>query len=253
MRKYKWALCLLLALLAGCDNENEIQELPSAATNTELLTEPIEAEDSELAEEFSLENLILLEDANPYAERSENILTAKEAAQMMAYYIWEMFGVNINGRVLNISYTSPLALARSYWHGMVAEDEETLEELSLIFMLMIDAYTGERIDIINFYGIEPRPWGYEGWPVPSIEESEAYMEIARGYAQAHFDFTEVESIELHPTWAFNPAGTLTFLAADERGRVADITIQLGTGRLMTFLTQSNDIDGNLQVPSGGIG
>ena len=53
MRKYKWALCLLLALLAGCDNENEIQEPPSAATNTELLTEPIEAEDSELAEEFS--------------------------------------------------------------------------------------------------------------------------------------------------------------------------------------------------------
>lgn len=251
----KTILFLLLAMLAGCSNDHEVIETTEVARETGPSLQPsIETnEPVRIEEPFALFDLTIIEGENPYALPSTGILSVEEATEMIADYIWEVLGINISGKWLEITYVRPLGLTRSYWSAWVLEDQQALEQFQPSFRAMIDAYTGERIDIYNFYDTESRPWGYDSWPVPSIEESAYYKEVALGYAKRHFDFTEIETIDFHPDWAFNVAGTLTFFAIDERGRVADITIQLGTGRLMFLSTQNNDINQSFQTPAGGVG
>lgn len=237
MKKYFLSVLMGLGILLGCSQPSEATQL----TESDLYgQDELELEVQEIEKTVKVHELTIVEYINTYFEKPVGILDVEEAAMIGASYIWDVLGINIDGKVLDISYTHPPGLNRSYWHALIAENKEDFERGQFVLSFMIDAFTGERVDIANSFDIDQREWGYAGWEFPNSQEVETYMEIAKTYVRDHFEFTEVIGIEPHPDFLFSAGGTLTFRAIDEKERVAEIMVQMGSGRLMFIRTQNND-------------
>jgi len=134
------------------------------------------------------------------------------------------------------------------------------------FYFFIDAITGERIDIWQSIHVHPhhmdesialheyiaQEWG-DDWEAAfavdiTQQEKDALSQIATEYAQRHFNNSTVISTDFENAFAsfiyagggFNRDPSATFLATNNVGREARITIHLGSNTVTSINTMSND-------------
>ena len=200
--------------------------------------------------------------------KSPNALTAEQAAEVGSRYLWEMFGLDISGQVVNMRFAVFPSSTRTHWNGAIWVPDGGITRH--IFQFTVDAVTGERISI---HDMQRASWEElrlgETVSGGSYERLiEVFTEIAADYAQRHFNFTEVVSVIYEGmrhigdymvtltdadgrdflTMAGNPCrGILNgetmmhFTAIDETGRRASLILSMETLRLYDLTTQDNDI------------
>jgi hypothetical protein len=166
------------------------------------------------------------ENGNPYPTGipSEDAMAYEEAAKIGARYIWEMYGVNIDGKTVLMSYSAPPYSSRAYWHGTVGNSAEDVnppvpsrEELAefaanagegdttgtlpekysrkALYDFSVDAVTGEWVSIHPWLDIpEPTDLGEgKSYTVSPVEmENMQYTAPANvdGYAEAAREFAQ---------------------------------------------------------------
>jgi len=219
-------------------------------------------------------------------------LCPEDAAQIGAMYVWDMFGECLDGMYVDMWYQVWPSHTRAYWFGHVAESKEAFMNSQFLYSFLIDAVTGERIDITRIeityrsaavqaalneqvlrgdYGRNVDGTGDTIFDVLyNIRTSQQMPELfneqvqaAKELAQRHFVGTEVVSAEFV---SFGIAGLdldedgnlvitsymLTFNVTDSTGRIANVAFNEETGALLNISTQMNDV-----IPSsntiGGIG
>ena len=78
-----------------------------------------------------------------------NALSAEEAAELGALYIWAIFGESIEGKTIKMSYCVWPSHTRAYWLGEVAESKDAAENHDILYDFYICAISGERVDVHN--------------------------------------------------------------------------------------------------------
>jgi len=94
-------------------------------------------------------------------------MSPEDAAQIGAHYIWDVFGTNIDGILVQMSFNDPSEMLNSWWEGYVLADEHN-------YSFTIDSITGERIDLIRFQ-------------VHDIEDSTARWELRQAAEEDNFN------------------------------------------------------------------
>jgi len=259
-----------------------------------------------IPEDFYASNLTVLNTSFEGEIPSPLALSMEDAAQIGAQYIWDIFGERIDGMYVEMQFAGWDHMSRELWLGSVSnsnrdtvarrnranelhneiiarmeagEDRdyiiESMGDISRFsmyvpgdFYFVIDAITGERIDIwrlaaINNRGFTmeeheflndyiEREWGGD-WSLLFAEvtddsRAEVFSSIAKNYAQIHFTNTVIVDAVFMEAFSF-PAvrGTtvthhisFSFNITDETGRVATVTLD-ENGALMTITTSVNDI------------
>ena len=256
-------------------------------TPAEVETPPAEALSAEVPPPKTFDITVSLD---PLSFRtSDAAIPMEEAAQIGAQYIWDVFGEDISGKTVTMQYGAWVHTIRAHWIGNVHEPEVP----GTNFFFVIDAFTGERIDIEDrnepppLSGGEALKWRLEegafAWepvyvhdasvyvrslvdPVvfptfdPTPEQLEIFTEMAKDFAQRHFNDTRVVSAELS-TYGFQigpdanenllAVPSLWFTVLDETGREATVWLCGATNRLKSINTSANDI-----IPGffdGGVG
>lgn len=199
--------------------------------------------------------------AHDYTVRSENTLSAEDAAEIGAKYIWEVFGVRIDGKEVEMFYHAPPFSTRTYWHGTVispASWDRRLINLNLRLenqvprlRFTLDAVSGERIDIMRTANIESFKEVINIDSIDVLSENdqfEAYMQIAKNYATRHFNNSNITSIEIYRPINFTYKGSEKTIASfifnitDDRGREARVMgLRRRTTLSIDISTLHNDI------------
>jgi hypothetical protein len=229
-----------------------------------------------------------LYESQPAQKRSVHTLSPEEAAEIGALYIWEMFGESIDGKMVEMVYTSYPSSTRTYWHGAVADSMAELINAEALFRFDLDAVSGERIGIdqdlskrFDYMQNDPTITGddihslrermikvYEAGLLPkSPENLDEYAQIAKAYAQKHFNRSTIVSVEFESASPslfglyINEDGgpsikyqTVVFNITDDTGREAKTAVVTDIHQLFYLSTQDNDIvpGFNADLP-GGIG
>ena len=167
-------------------------------------------------------------------------MSMEDAAQIGAEYIWDVFGVSVDGMYVTMFYSAWQGHAREHWHGQVfltRADAMSTETFNPIFWFAIDSATGKRIDIsytntaqaANQPELDERAimaWrAYMSDETLALhemddaglmnhfgftsEELEEYKQRALRYAERHFNETTVENIILGMIIETIDRGTMT--------------------------------------------
>jgi len=229
-----------------------------------------------IPENFPFPSFSVTDVTDPRTEVSASALSPEKAVELGARYIWEVFGEDIDGKAVDIGFTIPTATSRAHWVGWVWESDWERHDLGATrprhsFKFIIDALTGERISIHDIRSDR----GNSHLPERTMtmdqlferedtipENIEMYTELAREFAQKHFNLTEVTEVvydnmrfevtERGNRYERNNAVVtyretlLRFTATDERGRSALLTISMDTHRLHDLTTQRNDVVPGIQ-------
>ena len=152
-------------------------------------------------------------------------MSMEAAAQIGAEYIWDVFGISIDGMYVTMFYSAWDGHAREHWHGQVflsRADAMSTESFNPIFWFAIDSITGMRIDISQSMPMVNRPEIDERaimeWRMYISEDTlalhmmdddelinyfelapeklEYYTQRALGYAERHFNESTVQNIML---------------------------------------------------------
>ena len=234
---------------------------------------------------------LTVNEIHSFYEKTANTLTAEAAAELGAQYIWEVFGVSVDGKTVEMSYGSFPSNTRTHWYGYVIpaggsaittlsineNNEAVIEKASTLFTFSIDAVTGARISV--WQDMENRFDDMANDPTITLEEMNAitvpwltemlagnnplftrftpeqiemYEQMAKGYAEKHFNTTDVVSVkyEAGSPYLFARAADgrvvvrnyiVTFAITDNTGREAHVSVITGTTRLHNINTNHNDI------------
>ena len=200
---------------------------------------------------------------------SRNALSMEKAAQYAARYIWDVTGVNVDGMHVEMNYAPWISHNRSYWVGRIGDSKEAMSDFSqYAFRFIIDATTGERIDLHQSF-----PWltnlpqvatpeggiftsdiqgGECPWTNFSNGQREVYIKMANDFAQGQFNNTTITNIKFVGSASAGLAKdgdggfvmrerTLIFNVTDESGRIAELSFWMNNGRLSSIITNHNDI------------
>ncbi|MDR0273605.1 MAG: hypothetical protein LBI27_09855, partial [Clostridiales bacterium] len=212
---------------------------------------------------------------NEWYTPSANALSADEAAEVGARYIWDGFGDSIDGKFVSLFYSHHPSGTRAYWCGMVADSADAFANDRSLYWFTVCAISGEGIDIGQFLvgdresSLEIRELMMQGVisqePVIDDTQLELSAKIASEYAQRHFSNSTVVSVELQRATpnaidrdsdgnVFVTDYFLTFSITDSTGREAEVSILMESEQLGWIMTQHNDIipGYNYDAP-GGIG
>ena len=243
-------------------------------------------------------------------------LTPEEAAAIGAQYIYDIFGVCIDGMYVEVEFAPAWALVgRMVWHGEVSlqyrgtrahriEEQRLMDEFMAarnrgedtsdmrwginsripeppMFRFIIDAITGERMDVFHVtnitaprmieeheFGIIPayieREWRGNWDAALSAEVTSQTLEelyqLAWHYGQRQFLNTTVNYVEFIGAFrglslddnsnVVHTAGQANFEVTDEAGRVAILIFCLETMGITSISTFRNEISFHDVVPGG---
>ena len=217
---------------------------------------------------------------------SANALSAEEAAIIGAQYIWEVFGISIDGSFVAMNYWDWDSHNRTYWHGNVSNSAANFfGQIERSFGFQIDAVTGEWINISHFTNFrdtmasEARDrfnaltrtdegWAWYNEAVNAVnadlnapEPLDEYIQAVMEYTSRHFINTEVVNVEFISIRAsqfsfdendnlISVANVLRFTATDSTGRTADVLIDEQTRAVAMIATEHNDILPEFLVDNG---
>jgi hypothetical protein len=112
---------------------------------------PLSAAD--VSKDYKKPNLTVYISPIKAAKKSADTISPEEAAELGARYIWDVFGVSIDGKTVEMFYSKQPSHTKAYWMGTVAESKEDMDRTDVInkfhpqFTFTISAVSGERIDI----------------------------------------------------------------------------------------------------------
>ena len=251
-----------LAFVAATSASTSFPLQAAAATSFPLRAAAVSAPASETPPPDGLKTPSLTVSETPGSARSATAISPNEAADLGARYILDMFGENIDGSKVEMFYgVSPWSV-RTYCYGNVYPASEP-DSGKLVYDFTLDAVSGERIGINNYRAsrlglpdVKERTMTFDeatalyNEPPANVDE---YAQIARDYAQRHFDHTEVVSARFDHTGVMaygtdKDSKTLTFkeknydfIVTDDTGREALVTITSETKQLLFLDTSSSDI------------
>ena len=268
-----------LSLAAATEGVESIETTPPVAEIQTTSETPVASETSEVFEENQVSEMTFDVVFNPLgATPSANALSAEAAAEIGAQYIWDMFGICIDGQTITMFYGGQHpSQTRSIWGGSIGRtyfydgDYQFIIEDENSITFSIDSITGERISIYRhvafpelsedvraaleeFFNnresraIEEMIALRMGAPV----EYGAFIEAVKEHAGRHFVSTEIVSVEFMGanaiTYNLDENGNLyitdrqlTFEVTDSTGRVADIAMVEATKELIWLDTSANDV------------
>jgi len=94
------------------------------------------------------------EQSDELGEVPANALSAEEAAQIGAQYIYDVFGESINNKYVAMRFSVWPSNSRVYWHGSVMSrlpedlhNHGRADAQHMMYTFMVDAVTGMRVDI----------------------------------------------------------------------------------------------------------
>ncbi len=177
-------------------------------------------------------------------------LSIEKAAEAGAKYIYDIYGEDVSGHKLWMSYMS----ARNQWAGRVTKSDSKLERGTIIFSFIIDAEHGKRIRMYDMRDSETEA----SLPEKSMtgkelskflatipDNMEEYKKLASEFAQKHFYDDKVASleykgvsrggiiVEIDPDGVYYYKVTrIIFVATDSTGREAEIVFDMDTGKLV---------------------
>ena len=231
-----------------------------------------------VSEEYQKPNMAMEVILEPSAVPGINALHPEAAAKIGAQYIWDMFGVSIDGTTVLMWYFNHPSATRTRWVGIVSDASSDNSSQgnyypTTLFTFHLDAITGKRINIsfegnlgetseearaalaelfsrIDGRATEEMVEIRSGGPPPA--QLDEYAEVAKEFAQRHFTASEVVSVEFRGvnalTFELNESGNLVatnrqllFEVTDSTGRIADVAIAEATRTLIRLHTSSNDI------------
>jgi hypothetical protein len=191
-----------------------------------------------------------------------NTLSAQQAAQLGAQYIWEVLGENIDGKTVYMSYNILPSNTKFYWVGMVMDNSKEAGSTRESFIqFMINAVSGERISI---HDMRKNDMDFPAKAMTLDEYNELlttipvnigkYEQLAKEYAQKHFNLTDVTGVTWGGIQVVTASGDrrssgnvilsmdtlLSFTFTDQRGREAKVTVSMETDKLCSLTTQHND-------------
>ena len=198
----------------------------------------------------------------------ESAMSKEDAAQIGAQYIWDVFGESIDGMYVSMGFEDWPNSTRTFWRGSVGQSEAFNRDSDIFFSFLIDAVTGQRIDIDNgMSGIpmfieeadieEIMSWRFSvmdsGYFEMSAQEQkdfvglsndmlEAYKQTALELASRHFNNSEVTDIVLGTAWG------ISLGIAPVRG--ADGTLTFGLGSLTFTATDNTGREAYITIPAG---
>ncbi len=274
---------------------------------------------------YQTPNLNVLWDENEGNAQNQpkaGAMSYEEAAEIGAQYIFDMYGESIDGKTVKMLYAAWPFSTKTYWHGTVANSEAELKPRDLtdkelaeygmteegatvaatgmsqsLYDFSIDAVTGERVSI-NSHPDIPAPTNLgegktytlspvqmEAMQFEAPANVAVYADVARAFAQKHFNHSTVESVEFHRislntgdraatkkhgeayrkayeddknkpfTFTLYEKGRdITFNVTDSTGRVANVTIDMDTKQITFFDTSGSDfVPGYNYEGEGGVG
>jgi len=231
MRKVIGILSCSLVLLIGCSNDNGVTEgraLNTEATNTSS---------DETERELVLGEFTIVEGVNGFPGDQTRTLDIEEAALIGATYILEVFGNDLDGMYLEMTFNYNPHISESLWIGTNAHSPEEFGDETIGFRsgevtFVIDAFTGERISITNRTLSFSDDWEELG--EVTNEELDVMLEIAEDFSRRHFGSSStIESVE-HVRSV--PSEFLEFIATDGEGRTIELLIQRETNQLFDIST-----------------
>lgn len=101
-----------------------------------------------------------------HISKNPNIISADEAAEIGAQYLWDVYKVDLSQKTIHMSYSADPSRAIGYWYGTIYEEdseEESLKYMSSIYSFGIEAISGKR-DSISYENNE------------EVEETIPYLE-----------------------------------------------------------------------------
>jgi len=247
MKKAILILVPILFLFVGCTNDGE------APYESEATTAP-----GSIDQEDRLGNFTFFEGRSYSDDRDTGIdvISLEEAAEIGAYYIFEVLGENLDGMYMELAYNYNFHISHRTWVGFVnhSRREGLAGQLNAPISFVIDAETGERL-FLSYSQLEPLH-GISGemmesmpvaelleiFPDPDEAEIAEMMEVVREIAERHLQTSEIVTIEygfwqengdLHVTFD-GPSQFSPFFIIDTEGRVIDILIQRETHLLSSI-------------------
>jgi len=226
---------------------------------------------------------------DPYSRQTpdDDMISPEEAAKTGAAYIWEVFGAAIDGSGIDISYGSASPpVVRECCYGVVKDPTPKPIKnpyadfgYDIFYHFILDAYTGERLairrgatadgkeltligDAINALPDKMMTWrkfkasGEESFLITPPDNLEELEQIAKQYAQSHFNRTEVTDVEFSMMSITGGNGAsvtdqeepftykdavIQFHITDDTGRIGILEMTVETKQLLDFNTYPSDV------------
>ena len=273
------------SIVAGENNQAIAETHSEAQKNAEM------AEETEQKAKFVPPSITVTQSQWQTAAIASYALPMEEVAQIGAEYIWDIFDVSIDGMYVEMLFVDWPSSSRTYWSGTVVRCAEALDIRNefgggseILYMFLIDAETGMRVDIwggqrsrvsreiseeeieellalrtapIMMEFFEQDFYGRIAMLEITDETIESYTKTAATLAERHFNNTTVTDVTIgNDEWSGvsamverNENGekvlvlqTLTFIATDDMGRTAYISISAtDIQHGISISTQHNDI------------
>jgi len=268
---------------------NHAESLPRIATSaggfTVLRAEPVPVETEENAPVFIEPNLNIL---NFLGGRFEShlsppahALSLEEAAQIGARYVWDVFGEPLDGMYVTMTYVAWTGHGRTQWFGVIYPDAQAArihgpiaphDHSEPMFHFLIDAVTGQRVDISYHssrtpalwtqeemhafgewrrYSDQMRSWYYINSTVGleermeylgvAREDLETYKQMAAELAQRQFIDSTVVDVQFGDEFS---VGVLTEPVLDQDG-----TVRLVLGGLIFTATDDTGRTATIRLPA----
>jgi len=245
------------ALAHVIDTSAPLALMVSVPTYSTLVADATQPTETAETNAFAAPNLRVYDKTESYVTVSAYAISTDEAAQIGAEYIWEMLGIDIDGLAVELRYSNfQPHNTLSVFHGTVV----TGTDVSLNFML--DAMTGERMmisrrtinttnaDVSEAWAMMQRAAGSGQCAFPialSQGEHDLYLELARGFAQKHFNNSNVTDVSFTTALASSfdrdtngniivTSRRLHFDATDDAGRMIMISVYQGSQELSVIST-----------------
>lgn len=152
-----------------------------------------------------------------------NAISAEEAAELGAQYLWDLFQVDLNDKVVYMFYAVDPSKATPYWHGDVYDRESDIKDIYVNsqYGFSIEAVTGEPSGASRMNNNDTgKTLAYQTGVTQNYykENCSEYLELALGYAKKQSPFNAINaefhdlSVTIAPGYDFAPKpGTIFFL------------------------------------------
>jgi|GEM_PF-2066944 len=201
-------------------------------------------------DDFEMPNIEVVDNTEGIVD--EAWLTIEEAAELGAFYIWELFGESVEGTRFDI-FQETFYVDQPWWEIYVKNNKD-----ETLYWFSLDAVNGERLSMMNesYYLTLQNLHSDVGVPGPITEsdylpdeQMDEYYELAREFASIIFE-NELSDIELISDQEFlwNLEDVIvdqhfTFQAMDTAGQEATLVISREFKTLIEYTRQ--DFQDNL--------
>jgi len=240
MKKEIFIFSLLLFLLVGCSTDNNTANGGNLNQGDNTQASPLSDFTFSEGESFS-------DDRDTGVE----VLSLEEAVEIAAAYIYEVFEDSLEGVHIELVYNYNFNISERTWSGYVRRPERS----NLIMTFLIDAQTGERIELtywqreplhgISFAMMESMSEAelLEIFPEPDEAEIAEMMDVVRDIAERHLQTSEIVRLEYgflqengEADTTYYPSQLSPFFVIDTEGRLIEIIIQRETHLLVSINT-----------------